>query len=106
MPEIPSSKTSVSTKLERIAELARKMPGAELRTLAHHIDIEWLREAYRRTRKDGAVGVDRGVRCQLHSQHIGITVRIDRDVRLTGRIGYRRLSACGSRERIRRAGAT
>lgn len=27
-------------------------------TLAHHIDIEWLREAYQRTRKDGAVGVD------------------------------------------------
>jgi hypothetical protein len=29
-----------------------------LNTLAHHIDIEFLREAYRRTRKDGAVGVD------------------------------------------------
>ncbi len=28
-------------------------------TLAHHIDLELLREAYRRTRKDGAVGVDR-----------------------------------------------
>jgi len=27
-------------------------------TLAHHIDLEWLREAYRRTRKDGAIGVD------------------------------------------------
>ncbi len=27
-------------------------------TLAHHIDIEWLHEAYRRTRKSGAVGVD------------------------------------------------
>ena len=27
-------------------------------TLAHYIDIEWLKEAYRRTRKDGAVGVD------------------------------------------------
>ncbi len=27
-------------------------------TLAHHIDLDWLREAYRRTRKDGAVGVD------------------------------------------------
>jgi len=27
-------------------------------TLAHHIDIDWLQEAYRRTRKDGAVGVD------------------------------------------------
>ena len=48
----------ISTKLERIAKLARQMPGAPLRTLAHHIDIEWLREAYRRTRKDGAVGVD------------------------------------------------
>jgi group II intron reverse transcriptase/maturase len=30
----------------------------KLRTLAHHIDVEWLAEAYRRTRKDGAVGVD------------------------------------------------
>jgi group II intron reverse transcriptase/maturase len=29
-----------------------------LTTLAHHIDEEWLREAYRLTRKDGAVGVD------------------------------------------------
>jgi len=28
-------------------------------TLAHHIDLELLREAHRRTRKDGAVGVDR-----------------------------------------------
>jgi group II intron reverse transcriptase/maturase len=26
--------------------------------LAHHIDVVWLHEAYRRTRKDGAVGVD------------------------------------------------
>ena len=29
-----------------------------LTTLAHHIDVDWLREAYRRTRKDGARGVD------------------------------------------------
>jgi retron-type reverse transcriptase len=29
-----------------------------LRTLAHHIDVEWLKEAYRRTRKSGAAGVD------------------------------------------------
>jgi group II intron reverse transcriptase/maturase len=34
------------------------MPEAALRTLAHHMDAEWLKEAYRRTRKDGAVGVD------------------------------------------------
>lgn len=34
------------------------MPQLVLTTLAHHIDLEWLREAYRRTRKDGARGVD------------------------------------------------
>ena len=58
MAETPSSRT-VSTKLEQIAKLAREMPQAALTTLAHHIDIDWLREAYRRTRKDGATGVDR-----------------------------------------------
>lgn len=47
----------ISTRLQRIAELARQVPTA-LNTLAHHIDIEFLREAYRRTRKDGAAGVD------------------------------------------------
>ncbi|PZS11547.1 MAG: group II intron reverse transcriptase/maturase, partial [Solirubrobacterales bacterium] len=57
MAETPSSMT-VSTKLERIAKLAREAPQAALTTLAHHIDIDWLREAYRRTRKDGATGVD------------------------------------------------
>jgi RNA-directed DNA polymerase len=54
-----SGSTTVSTKLERIAKLARAMPQVALTTLAHHIDIEWLREAYRRTRKSGATGVDR-----------------------------------------------
>ena len=53
-----SSPGTVSTKQQRIAELSRQMPEAALRTLAHHMDVEWLMEAYRRTRKDGAVGVD------------------------------------------------
>jgi RNA-directed DNA polymerase len=56
MGETSSSQT-VCTKLERIAILAKQVP-APLTTLAHHIDIEWLREAHRRTRKDGARGVD------------------------------------------------
>lgn len=38
--------------------MARKMPGVALITLAHHIDENWIREAHRRTRKDGARGVD------------------------------------------------
>jgi group II intron reverse transcriptase/maturase len=53
-----STPETVSTKLERIAKLAKQMPGAALRTLAHHIDVEWLKEAHRRVRKDGATGVD------------------------------------------------
>lgn len=57
MNETPSSE-SISTKLERIAKLARDAPDMAFTTLAHHIDIDWLREAYQRTRKDGARGVD------------------------------------------------
>jgi RNA-directed DNA polymerase len=52
------SPASISTKLERIAELARWRPALVLTTLAHHIDVEFLKQAYRRTRKDGAAGVD------------------------------------------------
>jgi group II intron reverse transcriptase/maturase len=48
----------ISTKLDRIATLAARTRGQSLTTLAHHIDLAWLREAYRRTRKDGARGVD------------------------------------------------
>lgn len=55
--ETPTSE-SVSTKLNRIAELSAKMCGVPLRTLAHHIDLDLLREAYARTRKDGVPGVD------------------------------------------------
>jgi RNA-directed DNA polymerase len=51
------SPASISTKLQRIATLAREIPGP-LNNLAHHIDIDWLKEAYQRTRKDGATGVD------------------------------------------------
>jgi RNA-directed DNA polymerase len=57
MTETQSSQ-DVSTKLERIAKLAKEKPGVSLLTLAHHIDVTWLREAYRHTRKDGAQGVD------------------------------------------------
>ena len=54
----PLTPKNISTKLERIATLARQMPGTALRSLAHHIDLDWLREAHRRVRKDGATGVD------------------------------------------------
>ncbi len=53
-----SSPDPVCTKQQRIAELAKIRPPMVLTTLAHHLDLDWLREAYSRTRKDGAVGVD------------------------------------------------
>lgn len=57
MGETRSSPT-VSTKLQRIAEAARRHPERAFTTLAHHVDIDWLHEAYRRTRKGGATGID------------------------------------------------
>ena len=57
MTEKPISE-EVSTKLRRIAELAREDPNRALLSLANRIDVNFLKEAYRRTRKDGAVGVD------------------------------------------------
>ena len=48
----------ISPRLQRIARQAREHPEWQFTTLAHHIDVDLLREAYRRTRKDGAAGVD------------------------------------------------
>jgi RNA-directed DNA polymerase len=53
-----SKPVDVSTKQQRIALLARQSPEMGFTSLAHLIDIDWLTEAFNRTRKDGAVGVD------------------------------------------------
>src|SRR6516162_4152825 len=50
--------TIVSTKQGRIAASARQSPQMAFTSLAYLMDLDWLKEAYRRTRKDGAVGVD------------------------------------------------
>jgi RNA-directed DNA polymerase len=60
--------TSVSTKQRRIAKLARQAPDMAM-DLSHHMDLEWFEEAYRRTRKDGAVGVD-GETAQAYAQDL------------------------------------
>lgn len=59
----------VSTKQQRIAELAGRHAGVALKTLAHHMDIGWLKGAFRRTRKNGATGVD-GVTAQQYEQNL------------------------------------
>ena len=48
----------VSPKQQRIAQLAKQSPQMGFTSLAYLMDLDWLSEAYRRTRKDGAVGVD------------------------------------------------
>lgn len=48
----------ISTRLERIAKLAKDAPDMALWSLSRHIDVDLLREAHRLTRKDGAPGVD------------------------------------------------
>ena len=53
-----SKPVDVSTKQQRIAELARQSPEMGFTSLAYFIDLNWLTEAFNRTRKDGAVGVD------------------------------------------------
>ena len=61
--------STVLTKQQRIAELAKQSPAMAFTSLAYHMDVEWLREAYRRTRKDGAVGVD-GVTAAEYEQDL------------------------------------
>ncbi len=66
--------TSVSTKRERIAALARQSPTMALTSLNHHLDEEWLRYAYELTRKDGAVGID-GQTAQDYAVHLEENLR-------------------------------
>ncbi len=66
----PPTLESVSTKLARIAKLAREAPEMSFRSLAHHVDVGFLHEAYRRTRKDGAEGVD-GVGAEEYEKNLG-----------------------------------
>ena len=65
---------SVSTRLQRIAQLAKEDRKRVFVSLAHHIDIELLREAYRLTRKDGAPGVD-GLTAAAYAENLEENLR-------------------------------
>jgi group II intron reverse transcriptase/maturase len=69
-----SGSEPISTRLERIATLARQLRDQPLTTLGHHIDLDWLREAHRRTRKDGATGVD-GQTADEYATHLEDNLR-------------------------------
>jgi RNA-directed DNA polymerase len=63
------SLTNLYTKRQRIAELARSKRGVALSTLHHVIDLEWMKEAFRLTRKDGAPGID-GVTAAEYAENL------------------------------------
>ena len=67
------SLTNLSTKRQRIAELARTQRGVALSTLHHLIDLEWMQEAYRLTRKDGAPGID-GVMADAYARNLDVNL--------------------------------
>lgn len=64
----------VSTKQQQIAKLAKQAPKMGLTSLAHHIDLEWLHQAYLRTRPDGAPGVD-GQTIRDYNANLGDNLR-------------------------------
>ena len=47
----------ISTKLRQIAEQAKGHPDRVFTSLIHHVDVDFLREAYYRLRRDGAPGL-------------------------------------------------
>ena len=57
MAAIPGA-DSVSTRQQRIAELAQQAPQMGFTSLNHHLGFTWLLVAYWSTRRDGAAGVD------------------------------------------------
>lgn len=53
-----SNSEVVSTRQQRIAELASQQLKQGITSLNHHLDLTWMLEAWRRTRKHKAAGVD------------------------------------------------
>lgn len=73
MPDIPRSET-ISTRQQTIATRAQQAPELSFTSLHHHVDLSWLHEAYRRTRKDGAPGVD-GQTAAAYAEHLEENLR-------------------------------
>jgi len=73
MGETPGSPT-VSRKLQRIAEQAQRYPAMVFDNVLHLIDQEFLREAYRQTRRNSAPGVDQ-VTAQQYAEHLEDNLR-------------------------------
>ncbi|HEX9872169.1 MAG TPA: transcription elongation factor GreAB, partial [Candidatus Tectomicrobia bacterium] len=65
---------TVTPTLQRLAAQAAGDPAWVLTTLAHLIEADFLREAYRHTRKSSAAGID-GVTAQRYAEHLAENLR-------------------------------
>ena len=54
----PEIMQSVSTRRQRIVLAAQKNRQEPLTTLNHHMDSNWMCEAYRKMRRNAAPGID------------------------------------------------
>jgi len=59
----------MSPGLMRVAEAARKTPERKLLSLAHHLDVDALRRAYKGIRSNAAAGVD-GVTKEAYGENL------------------------------------
>ena len=71
---------TVTAKLQRLAAQAARDSQRGFTTLAHRIDVDFLHEAYRHTRKSSAAGRD-GVTAKQDAEHLDENLR-DRHERL------------------------
>jgi RNA-directed DNA polymerase len=73
MGDTPGSPT-VSMKLQRIAEQAQRYPEMVFNNVFHLIDGDFLREAYRQTRKSSAPGADK-VTAKQYAENLEANLR-------------------------------
>jgi len=73
MGDTPGSPT-ISTKLQSMAEQARRYPTMVFNNVFPLIDCDFRREAYRRTRKSSAPGVDQ-VTAKQYAEHLDENLR-------------------------------
>ena len=97
--------TNLSTNRQRIADLAKTKRGTALCSLHHVIDLDWMREAYRLTRKDGAPGID-GVTAEDYEANLEANLLDLSNASSPAAIARRRSTGRTSQKRMARKGCS
>ena len=74
---------NVSTKQNRIAEIAKKYRDEALVTLHHHIDLEWMLQAYKKIKPDTSPGVD-GQTLAMYAENLEYNLQDLRERAISG----------------------